>query len=259
MYLFRGRYTKEKTESSGSICAERGTSLVWLVWFLCVVLLISCGITYRVLASRLKLVIDTPVKLPVLLSAFPKQIGSWVGKNVPIPENIQRAAGNDASLKRLYTDEVTNQWVNVYITYTARPRTMLGHRPRICYVAGGWVHDSTLPVTVTSKAGRTVPCLIHRFHRPAPSNEEIIVLNFYIVNGQLTSDDGVFSGVGWRTPNINGDPARYVTQVQVSSILENSIWIATREMVELVIDFFPDELGRVKAVEYIDTKRRSMK
>jgi len=226
---------------------------------LVVILLMSCGITYRVLATRLRLVVETPVALPVLLTAFPKRIGPWLGKDVLIPLNIQRAAGNDASLKRLYTNDVNNQWVNVYIAYTAHPRTMLGHRPRICYVAGGWVHDTTQEVTIRSTTGRVVPCLIHRFHQPAPSNEEILVLNFYIVNGQLTSDDRVFSGVGWRTPNINGDPARYVTQVQVSSILENSIRTAAEDMVELILDFFPDEAGRVRAVEYGNSSSRYLK
>ena len=252
MYPFRRRDIKERTESLGFICAERGTASLWLFWIVTVILLISCGITYRVLATRLRSVVDTPVALPVPLEAFPKRIGSWIGKDVPIPLNIQRTARNDASLKRLYTDEVGNQGVNVYIAYTAHPRTMLGHRPRICYVAGGWVHDGTQAVTITSNVGRVVPCLIHRFHKPAPSNEEIIVLNFYIVNGQLTSDDKAFSGVGWRIPNINGDPARYVTQVQISSILENSIRTAAEEMVELILDFFPDEMGQVRAVEYID-------
>jgi hypothetical protein len=241
------------------IRAEKGSISIWFAWFVSVMLLISCGFVYRYLATRLRLVVDTPVELPVLLTSFPKRIGPWVGKDMPIAPNILRAAGNDASLKRLYTNETSNQWANLYIAYTAHPRTMLGHRPRICYVAGGWVHDSTQEVTIRSTVGRVVPCLIHRFHQPAPSNEEIIVLNFYIVNGQLTSDDRVFSGVGWRTPNINGDPARYVTQVQVSSILENSIRHAAEEMVELILDFFPDEAGRVKAVEYIESSNRSMK
>lgn len=252
MYSFRRRCMRQKGEVLGLICAEKGTTSVWLVWIVAIMLLVSFGIAYRALASRLRLVVDTPVALPVLLTNFPRRIGSWVGKDVPIPPNIQRAARNDAFLKRLYTDETNNKWVTVYIAYTAHPRTMLGHRPRICYVAGGWVHDDTQTVTINSNAGRVVPCLIHRFHRPAPSNEEIIVMNFYIVNGQLTSDDGVFSGVGWRTPNINGDPARYVTQVQVSSMLEDSIRTAAEEMVELILDYFPDQNGQVRAVEYVD-------
>lgn len=253
MYPFRRRYVTTSAESSDVARAGTGKALVWYVWVLAVALFMFSGITYRVLASHLRLVVDTPVALPVLLGAFPKRIGPWVGRDVPIPPNIERAAGNDASLKRLYTNEEDNQRVNLYVAYTAHPRTMLGHRPRICYVAGGWVHDSTRAATVTSSAGRELPCLIHRFHRPAPSNEEIIVLNFYIVNGQLTSDDRVFSGLGWRTPNISGDPARYVTQVQISSLLENSVRTAAVEMVDLILDFFPDENGRVRVADYVDS------
>ncbi len=257
MYSFRRRDMRQRNGDFGGFRPERGSISIWLVWFFSVMMVLSCGVLYRYLATRLRLVVDTPVELPVLLTSFPKRVGRWVGKDMPIAPNVLRAAGNDASLKRLYTNEKINQWANLYIAYTAHPRTMLGHRPRICYVAGGWVHDSTQEATIRSTAGRVVPCLIHRFHQPAPSNEEILVLNFYIVNGHLTSDDRVFSGVGWRTPNINGDPARYVTQVQVSSILENSIRSAAEEMVDLVLDFFPDKVGRVRAVEYIDPLRGS--
>ena len=87
----------------------------------------SPGITYRVLAPRLKLVVDTPVELPVSLNAFHKQIGPWTGEDVPIPVNIQRVAGNDAFLNRLFINKLSNQWANIYIAYTAHPRTMLGH------------------------------------------------------------------------------------------------------------------------------------
>ena len=77
--------------------------VVW-VWILAVLLLVSSGITYRVLASRLKLVVDTPVELPVPLSAFPKKIGQWIGKDVQIPQNIQNVAGYDAFLSGNLTE-----------------------------------------------------------------------------------------------------------------------------------------------------------
>lgn len=234
-----------------SIPFRTGKMPVFWVWILAVLLLVSSGIAYRVLASRLKLVVDTPVELPVPLSAFPKKIGQWVGKDVPIPQNVQNVAENDAFLSRLFMSNLSNDWANVYIAYTAHPRTMLGHRPQICYVAGGWVHEGTEMANITSSTGREFPCLIHRFHRPAPETEETVILNFYIVNGRLTSDERVFSGVGWRTPNIDGNPARYVTQVQISSVFENSIRSAAKDIAELVLDFFPDENGQVRAVEYI--------
>jgi hypothetical protein len=236
-----------------SIPYRAGKMPVFWVWILAVLLLVSSGITYRVLASHLKLVVDIPVELPVSLNAFPKQIGLWTGEDVPIPPNIQRAAGNDAFLNRLFINKSSNQWANVYIAYTAHPRTMMGHRPRICYVAGGWVHDGTELTSETSKTGRAIPCLLHRFRRPSPETEETVVLNFYIVNGRLTSDERVFSGVGFRTPNIDGDPARYVTQVQISSVFENSVRSAARDIAELVLDYFPDENGKVRAIEYVET------
>jgi len=252
MYPIRRKHLVKQTEAFYSIAAGSGKVPVYLVWIFTFFLLISSGITYRVLASRLKLVVDTPVELPLPLSAFPIKVGQWVGRDVPIPQNIQRVAGNDAFLNRLFINDLSKQWANVYIAYTAHPRTMLGHRPQICYVAGGWVHDSTELIDMISSTGREFPCLLHRFHRPAPETEETVVLNFYIVNGQLTSDERVFSGVGWRTPNIDGNPARYVTQVQISSVFENSVRSAAKDIAELVLDFFPDENGKVRAIEYVE-------
>jgi hypothetical protein len=252
MYPIRRKHLTKQVESFYYIAARTGKMPVCLVWILAVFLLISSGITYRVLASRLKLVVGTPVELPVPLSVFPKTIAHWVGEDVPIPQNIQRVAGNDAFLNRLFINDLSNEWANVYIAYTAHPRTMLGHRPQICYVAGGWVHESTEQTKIISSAGREFSCLLHRFHRPSPETEDIVVLNFYIVNGWLTADERVFSGVGWRTPNIDGNPARYVAQVQISSVFENSVRSAAKDIAERVLDFFPDENGKVRAVEYVE-------
>ncbi len=253
MYPVRYRHLTKPMENFCSVHAAGGRVPTWFAWILAMALCVSAGIAYRVLASHSELVVGAPVTLPVPLAAFPKQIGHWIGEDVPIPANIQRVAGNDAFMNRLYLNKMSNQWANIYIAYTAHPRTMLGHRPQICYVAGGWVHDGTQASTVSSITGREIPCLVHRFHRPAPENEETVVLNFYIVNGRLTSDERVFSGVGWRTPNIGGDPARYVTQVQVGSILENSIRAAAAEMAEEILDFFPDEKGDVRAAQHIQS------
>ena len=71
-------------------------------------------------------------------------------------------------------------------------------------------------------------------------------LNYYIVNGQLTDDESVFSGLGWRTPNVDGDPARYVAQVQISSVQKNSVRQAAKDITDLVLDFLPDQNATVK-------------
>lgn len=226
----------------------------WLSWFLAIAALLSTGAIYRFVASRLRVITTTAVTLPVPLNNFPTEINGWTGEDVPINENIQRIAGNDDYLNRLYINKSKNQFANIYIAYTARPRTMRGHEPRECYSGAGWIHDVTNQSELVSLSGTTIPCLIHRFHKPAPETEEIVVLNFYILNGRLARSDRGFSGIGWRSPNIEGDAARYVTQVQLVSIMENSVRLAATDMADLILDFFPDENNKVRAAEYIKPK-----
>jgi hypothetical protein len=160
----------------------------------------------------------------------------------------------DDFLSRRYINAATHTWADVYVVYcSSRPGGILGHQPRICYPANGWIHDSTEPSLFTSRTGRQVRCLIHRFHKPAPAYEQIVVLNFYILNGQITTEEKDFSGPLGRRPNIAGDPARYVTQVQISSVLENSIREAAKDMTDLILDFLPDANSKIRASEFDDT------
>lgn len=222
-----------------------------MIWVFAVILIVISGITYRVLASRLKLLVDTPISLPLPLSAFPMQIGNWVGKDLSIPNTTKEYMEKnfaDDFFSRRYINAESNTWADVYIVYcSSRPGGILGHQPLVCYPAHGWIHDNTESSQFTSRAGQQIPCLIHRFHKPAPMYDQTVVLNFYILNGQITADEKDFSGILGRRPNITGDPARYVAQVQISSIIENSIRTAAENMTDLVLDFFPDENGRVRA------------
>jgi hypothetical protein len=234
-------------------CETKGMAGRRWIWGLSCLLVICGGITYRIAASHVKSWTETPVKLPVALKDFPVKVGQWSGKDVPIPPNIQRIAGNDDFVNRLYTNAPGNQWVNFYIAYSGRPRNMIGHQPQACYVGGGWIHDYTQQSKVVSSSGVEIPCLVHGFHRPSPETSEVVVMNFYILNGQLTNDESGFSGVGWRTPNIAGNPARYVAQVQISSVLESSVRKAAQEMTDAVLDFVPDSNGKVRAAGYVHT------
>jgi len=71
------------------------------------------------------------------------------------------------------------------------------------------------------------------------------------LNGRITADEKDFSGLLDRRPNIAGDPARYVAQVQISSVMENSIRAAAKDMTDLILDFLPDKNGVVRAAQHI--------
>jgi hypothetical protein len=238
---------------------SKGRILSSFCWILAVVILLASGIVYRVAASRLEIITKTPIALPVPLKLFPSEVTDWVGQDVPIPPNIQRVAGNDDFLNRLYVNKRTNESANIYVAYSARPRTMLGHRPQVCYPAGGWIHDSTQQIELVTRDGMKISCLLHRFHWPSKEREEQVVLNFYILNGQVTCSEKGFSGVGWRTPNIRGNPARYVAQVQISSDMENSVQVAARDLVDSLLAFFPRPPSLTKAGDSAQTSDGSDK
>jgi len=230
----------------GKRIAER-RFLIEVAVFGAIVVLLTGGTGYRVASAILETVTNVRVKLDKPLYSFPLEITGWRGEDIPIPVNVQNIAGADDYISRLYVNQNSKMWVNLYVAYTARPRTMLGHRPQICYQASGWIHDYTERIKVDTSIGRHLPCLLHHFHRSEEEYQERVVLNYYLVNGRLTDDESVFSGVGWRTPNIAGNPARYVAQIQISSVLENSVRRAAEDMSDLLVKFFPEENGKTPA------------
>jgi len=143
---------------------------------------------------------------------------------------MEKPFAND-SLSRRYINGASNTWADVYIVCcSSRPSGILSHRRRVCYPAHGWKHDRAVQSQFTSRARRQVDCLIHRFHKPTPMYDQTLVLNFYVLNGQIIADENDFSGPFSRTPNIARGPSRYVAQVQISSVLENSVRTAAKDM-----------------------------
>ncbi|MBN1846252.1 MAG: hypothetical protein JW810_11255, partial [Sedimentisphaerales bacterium] len=119
------------------------------------------------------------------------------------------------------------------------PSGILGHRPRICYTAHGWTHDQTELVDFYTTAGRKVTALLHHFHKPGALGNEIYVMHFYVLNGQISTEEDRFSGFFGRRPNLSGDPARYVAQVQISSVRRDDILLAAQETTEIILRYLP--------------------
>jgi hypothetical protein len=224
---------------------------IWLAVTVAVLLLVGAGAAYRVAAARLQGDSVGPVRLPLPLKDFPEQVADWTGRDLEIAATTKAYMEKnfaDDYLSRRYVNAAQGLWADLYVVYCASsPAGILGHKPQRCYPGNGWIHDHTEASRFTSNAGRPIDCLIHRFHRPAPFYQEIVVLNYYVLNGQITLSEDEFSGPLGRRPNLSGDPARYVAQVQVSSILEHSARTAAAQMADLILAFLPDENGHVAA------------
>jgi len=235
---------------TGSDSCRTGVS-VWLAGSLAIMLFLGAGVVYRVAASRLQRIRDNPIALPVPLRAIPMEIGPWTGHDMPLPsttEEYMRTNFADDYVSRRYTNTAEGAWADVYVVYCSTyPSGLLGHKPDVCFPAHGWIRDSSTPTELTTRSGQEIQCLSHQFHKPPPAYGQVSVLSFYVLNGGITRRERDFSGFWGRTPNISGNRARYVAQVQISSAFAPSASTAARDLVDTILTFLPDRNGYVKA------------
>lgn len=248
MYAKRPNIAGDRPRAIAHGCGRRGGTSVWVAGILAVILLVAAGFGYRAGAARLD---DPPaISPPVSLAETPVEVGGWKGQNLEIPTvtvDYMEANFADDYVSRRYTNSSEGAWADVYVVYcSSRPGGLLGHQPMVCFPAHGWIHDETTPSEFTSRSGRRIECLIHRFHKPAPAYRRVVVLSFYILNGQITLRERDFSGLFGRRPNIHGNPARYVAQVQISSVLEHSARALACDLADSVLAILPDQHGHVR-------------
>jgi len=197
--------------------------LKWgILAFTAVLFFLGSGVLYRLFAERLNALSLVSVLPAIPLQDFPYQIGPWEGVDVPISETVLKVAANDDYVSRLYVDRNRNMKASLYVAYTAEPRRMLGHRPMVCYVASGWIHDGTQQDQIETLAGQEIPFLVHQFHKPGLAYQDAVVVNYYVVNGTLTADHKSFSGIRWRRPKITNGRPDYVAQIQTMSDSEQA-------------------------------------
>ena len=235
---------------TGLICAgaRKGAAPIWFAGVLTVVLLVAAGITYRLGAAKIE---DPPaIALPVSLKEIPFEVGGWQGRDLEIPTvtlEYMEANFADDYVSRRYSKATEGIWADAYVVYcSSRPGGVLGHQPLVCFPAHGWIHDETVPSEFASRSGRLIGCLVHRFHKPAPAYRRVVVLSFYVLNGQITLSERDFSGLFGRRLNIAGNPARYVAQVQISSVLEHSARSLVSDLADSVLAILPDGEGNVR-------------
>lgn len=218
-----------------------------------VVILLGGGMAYRVFASLWKMSADRHIELPIRLSQFPQRVGDWIGEELEIEPGtviyMERNFADDYVTLR-YVNSSDQLWADVYIVFCAtRMAGILGHQPRVCYPGNGWIWERTIPSRFITSSGRAVECLVHSFRKPSPSYQQVHVLNYYVLNGRITLSEKEFSGWFGRRPNLAGDPARYVAQVQISSTIERAPKTLASLITEMILAFLPDESGHVAAAD----------
>lgn len=191
------------------------------------------------------------VALPVPLAQFPRTLNGWTGEDFLTPTTSREyIQGNppDDQFSRRYVHGNTGQWADLSVVYcSSEPRDVVGHQPRVYYPENGWTWDQTDPLRITTRSGRRIDCLVHRFHRSSPTRQEIVVLSFYVLCGRLHAGERDLTDFWPFGRNTLRDPARYAAQVQVASAQEDSARAAACAMADTVLEFLPDSNGVVRA------------
>jgi EpsI family protein len=181
-------------------------------------IMLSFGIGYRVLAARLAAPVDTIPLSQEELDRLPLQIGDWTGQDVPLDEAIVRATDTDAHVNRSYSRQNSPESVGLYIAYGVKVRDLAPHRPEVCYTGGGWTLTDRRSTDLSLSNEMKLPCNVLQFSRGSLNKQGVVVLDYYIVDGQYCRDVSALRFKAWRGSGAIG----YVAQVQiVASVAPN--------------------------------------
>lgn len=181
-------------------------------------LMLVTGFGYRVIKERLAAPVDTITLSDEALARLPMELGDWTGWEVPLTEEIVEATDTDAHVSRRYSRSNGLDSVWFYIAYGVRARDLMPHRPEVCYTSAGWTLIDHNTTDLALENGAELPCNIMQFSRGTLNKERVIVLDYYIVDGQYSHDVSLLRSKAWRGSGTVG----YVAQVQiVASITPN--------------------------------------
>ncbi|MHC4596081.1 MAG: exosortase C-terminal domain/associated protein EpsI [Planctomycetota bacterium] len=174
-------------------------------------LILVSSAAYHVLAARLAAPVNTSSLPPAALEKLPMQIGDWTGQKVPLDEAIVRATDTEAYINRRYSRRNALEHISLYVAYGVRARDLMPHRPEVCYTGAGWTLVDRSSMELPLSDGMKLPCRALQFSSGTLNTKKVVVLDYYIVDGQYCRDVSLLRSKAWR----GSGTVRYVAQVQI--------------------------------------------
>ena len=208
------------------------------------VLMLAFGLGFRAVASHLMTPVDaTPVSQEAL-DRLPLEIGTWVGQDIPLDAAIIKATDTDAHINRQYVSQGGLGSVSLWIASGVQARDLMPHRPEVCYTGSGYTLVARESLDLPLADGEVLPCNVMQFSRSTLTGNRVLVLYYYLVDGQYCRDVAE-----WRYKLI-WTPIGYVAQVQVIAAITDTMPADTAlrhatafavESASLIADLFQDE------------------
>lgn len=139
-----------------------------------------------------------PAPASIHLARLPTTIGPWTGQDVPIDPRLREATDTDDLLNRRYRHSIGRDAVGVYLAAGSRARDLARHRPEVCYPGAGWTLQNVERVTLEMPDGPPLACRIFRFSEGRFDLRQLVVLNYFIVDGVVSADISRLRWKAWR-------------------------------------------------------------
>ncbi|MFC1634014.1 exosortase C-terminal domain/associated protein EpsI [Planctomycetota bacterium] len=179
-------------------------------------LMLFLGLGYRVLAVRLAAPVDSIPISPEALQQLPLEMGGWTGQEVSLDEAIVEATDTDAYINRHYLRKNGLESVSLYIASGVRTRDLMTHRPEVCYTGNGWTLTDRRSIELPLSNGIKLPCNVLQFSRGALNAQKVMVLDYYLVDGQYCRDVSLLRSKAWR----GSGTVDYVAQIQITTSIK---------------------------------------
>ncbi len=187
---------------------------LWLAVVVAAGMLLCGGWWYRLQAAHY---VSYNASLPIppgTLARLPLQIDDWLGKDVSMAQSIIEATDTDDCINRTYSRRGGIDSVSLFVGYGVRLRDLAPHRPEVCYPGAGWTLVDKETAHVPTSDGRDLPCQIYRFRQGGLAHKQIIVLNYYMIDGEYWPDVGLLRKLAARSET----KGHYVAQVQMNCL-----------------------------------------
>lgn len=189
------------------------------------------GQAHRTLTARLMIPEGVSSMPPDALEKLPMQIGDWTGMEELLDEDIIEATDTDAHLSRRYSRYNALEQVLLYIAAGRRARDLMPHRPEVCYTGAGWTYIDNNSMELPLNETTVLPCSVFQFTKGTLNTKKVIILDYYIVDGQFCRDISLLRSKIWR----GSGAVNYVTQVQVIAAVTTDRTIDSA--VKMISDF----------------------
>lgn len=136
------------------------------------------------------------------MESVPYTLGSWIGRDIPVPQAAHALLKPNAILSRRYDHIASNIAANVLVVHCTDIRDMTGHYPPICYPSAGWVAEGAprgVPAAIQLDS-RTIPVRKYHFSRTLDRGRTvgIRIYNFFIMpDGSISTEmDELYANAG---------------------------------------------------------------